>query len=149
MKKSFIICIVIFCATLVRAQHPINWKYSTKKIADKVYEVHITAVIDDGWHLYAQQQPKSFIGSATTIRFNTHPLVVFKGKVKEVGALKKTKEPTLGIESWQYANEVDFVQQVTLKNNIKTAVTGNIEFQVCTDEKCLPPASVNFNIQLD
>ena len=149
MKKILAACIGILCISTAMAQRPVSWKYTSKKISEKVYELHITATIENGWHLYAQKQPENFIGSPTAFKFNTHPLLVFKGKVKEVGELKKTKEPTLGLESWQYANEVDFVQQVTVKGNVKTAVSGSIEFQVCTDEKCLPPSSVNFNISLD
>src|SRR6185503_1046734 len=107
------------------------------------------ASIDDGWHLYAQRQPDNFIGVPTTITFNKHPLLVFDGKIKEVGKLERMKEPALDIESWQYTNEVDFVQKVTVKNSTKTKVSGSIEFQVCTDEMCLQPDLVKFSIEIE
>ena len=55
--------------------------------------------------------------------------------------------------SWKYLptsipDKVDFVQVVKLKANAKTNVSGNVEFQTCNDEKCLPPKTVNFSIAL-
>lgn len=132
------------------AQQPVKWTYEAKKISEKVYEVHLKANIQGGWHLYAQKQPESFIGSPTTIKFNKNPFLIFSGKTEETGKLEKTKEPTLGIEAWQYANEVVFVQSVSLKNNsVKTRISGSIEFQVCTDKKCLPPTTTSFSLAIN
>ena len=149
MKKGIGFCLVVMTAIAIQAQKPVTWNYSAKKISDKVYEIHLKATIQGGWHLYAQQQPENFIGTPTTIKFSKHPLLFFEGKIKEIGDLEKIKEISLDIESWQYNNEVDFVQRVKLKNNVKTNASGSIEFQVCTDEMCLQPAIVNFNIALD
>jgi len=149
MKKGIGFCLVVMTAIAIQAQKPVVWNCSAKKLSDKVYEVHLKATIQDGWHLYAQQQPENFIGTPTTIKFSKHPLLFFEGKIKEIGVLEKSKEISLDIESWQYNNEVDFVQLVTLKSNVKTNLSGSIEFQVCTDEMCLQPAIVNFNIALD
>ena len=149
MKKTIGFCLAAMTAITIQAQKPVTWNYSAKKISGKVYEVHLKATIQDGWHLYAQQQPENFIGVPTTIKFNKHPLLFFEGKIKEIGELEKSKEESLDIESWQYNNEVDFVQRVTIKNNARTNISGSIEFQVCTDEMCLQPAVVNFNIALD
>jgi hypothetical protein len=149
MKKAGLIIIALLVMTAGFSQKPVNWNYSVKKISKKVYEVHLKATIEDGWHLYAQQQPDNFIGTKTTIKFNQHPLLFFNGAVKEVGSLQRSKEPVLETESWQYKNEVDFVQKITLKSNGKTNVTGSIEFQVCTDDKCLPPDTVQFNVLVE
>ncbi len=135
--------------TIVMAQQPVSWEYSTSKVSDKVYEVHLKARIAQGWHLYAQEQPESFIGSPTTIKFNQHPLISLKGKPTEIGQLIKTKEPTLGYEAFQYAVGVEFVQRIHLKNNSKTNISGSIAYQVCTDKMCLPPANASFSVALN
>jgi hypothetical protein len=149
MRKVFFILSGLLVSTMGQAQKPVSWSFVTKKIADKVYEIHLKASIEDGWHLYAQKQPDNFIGTPTSITFIKHPLLVFSGKPIEVGQLEKKKEPTLDIESWEYKGGVDFVQRVSLKNNVKANVTGTIAFQVCTDEKCLQPATVNFSVTLE
>ena len=149
IKKGIGFCLAFVTAITIYAQKPVTWSYTAKKIVDKTYEIRIKAIIQDGWHLYAQAQPENFIGVPTSITFNKHPLLVFDGKIKEVGKLEISKEPSLDIESWQYNKQVDFVQRVVLKNKVKTNISGSIEFQVCTDELCLQPAIVNFNIALE
>lgn len=149
MKKAIVFCLAIAAATTIYAQKPVTWNYTAKKIADKTYDIYLKATIREGWHLYAQAQPENFIGVPTSIKFNKHPLLALDGKIKEVGKLEISKEPSLDIESWQYSNRVDFVQRVILKNNVKTNISGSIEFQVCTDELCLQPVTVNFSIVLE
>ena len=149
MRKMSLLLTCLLIITIGLAQKPVTWNYTAKKISDKTYEIHIKATIQDGWHLYAQSQSENFIGTATSIRFTKHPLVLFTGKPTEVGSLEIKKEPSLGVESREYKEGVDFVQRVKLKGEIKTNVTGSIEFQVCTDEMCLQPTKVNFSVPLN
>lgn len=149
MRKIVVIIAGMAITASLQAQKPVTWSYTAKKVADKTYELHLKASIEDGWHLYAQKQPDNFIGTPTAIKFNNHPLLVFSGSPKEVGALVKKKETVLDIESWEFKNDVDFVQRVTVKNDIKTNVSGSIAYQVCTDEKCLQPTTINFSIALE
>jgi len=130
------------------AQNPVSWQYYAKKLDSKTYEVHLKATISNGWHIYAQHQPEDAIALPSTITFNKNPLLVLNGKVNEIGKLEKHKVEVLNIEQYQYANQVEFVQQVKIKNGSKTNITGNIDFQVCTDDKCLPPAKQLFTIAL-
>lgn len=147
MKKIFFSLAVIFSMTAL-AQSPVSWAFTSKKISDKVYEVHMTATILKGWHLYAQAQPKDAIAQPTLFQFNTNPLLNFDGKVKEVGKLEKYKDKVLDLSAYQYSNKVNFVQIVKLKGNAKTAVIGKLEYQTCDDKKCLPPKTIPFSIAL-
>ena len=45
-------------------------------------------------------------------------------------------------------NKVEFVQTITLKSNVKTAITGEVEFMVCDDRQCLPPDVAKFSVKL-
>jgi len=148
MKKLLFILFALFFATFSFAQSPVSWTFSSKKLADKTYELRLTATIQKGWHLYAQNQPKDAIAQPTTFNFNNNPLLNLEGKVKEIGKLEKFKDEKLDISANQYSNKVDFVQLVKMKGKAKTAVTGQLEYQTCDDEKCLPPKTVNFSIAL-
>lgn len=152
MKRSVVLLLLFFTLSLVRAQngslHPIVWQYSVKKIADKTYEVHLTAQLQSGWHAYSQQQPKDAVAQPTEIHFKTNPLVSAIGKIREIGTMEKWKDEASGIMANQYADKVDFVQIVKLKANIKTSVSGSLTYQVCTNEMCLPPKTDNFSISL-
>ncbi len=150
MKKLSLLILSFFAAVLVFAQdsEPISWSFTSKKISDNVYEVQMTATLDKGWHLYSQTQPKDAIAVPTSFSFNKNPLLELDGKVKEIGKMEKFVDKILDVEAHQYSNKVTFVQKVKLKGKAKTNVTGTVEYQVCTDVKCLPAKTVNLSISL-
>lgn len=150
MKKLAFILIAVFSVVISSAQslNPVSWTFSSKKIGGGVYEVQMIATIEKGWHLYSQSQPKDAIAQPTSFSFNKNPLLVFDGKVKEVGKMEKYKDKILGVSANQYSNKVVFVQKVKVRGKAKTNVTGKLEFQTCDDEKCLPPKTVNLSISL-
>ena len=128
--------------------NPIQWKYTAEKIDEKTYAVHITGLLESGWHAYSQNQPKEAVAQPTVIRFKTNPLVGIQGKVKEVGEMEHWMDQVSGIKANQYENQVDFIQTVKVRTTGKTSLTGTLTFQVCTDEMCLPPATREFAIEL-
>lgn len=130
------------------AQQPVKWTYSAKKIADKTYEIHLTATLQSGWHTYSQSTPEGG-PLPTAINFKKNPMTILTGTIKEVGKMMKKHEEVFGVDVKYFSNKVDFVQVVKLKSNIKTAVSGTIEYMVCTDEKCLPPATVPFTVAIN
>jgi DsbC/DsbD-like thiol-disulfide interchange protein len=150
MKNIFLFILATIAVTTVtaQAQNPVSWSFSSKKISDKEYEIQLTATMQNGWHVYSQQQPADAIAIPTSFNFNKNPLVEMDGKVKEVGKLEKFRDPQLDVTAFQYSNKVVFVQKVKLKGKVKTNVTGKLEYQACTDEKCLPPKTVDFSIPL-
>ncbi len=148
MKKLFAFITFITAACVAHAQSPVSWSFSSKKVSDKTFEVHLTANIQSGWHLYSQNQPDDAIAIPTNFAINNNPLLKLDGKIKEVGKMEKFKDKILGISAHQYSEKVDFVQVVKLKSNAKTNISGSVEFQTCDDKKCLPPKTVNFNIAL-
>ncbi|HEV7779966.1 MAG TPA: protein-disulfide reductase DsbD domain-containing protein [Chitinophagaceae bacterium] len=148
MKKLLLLGIIVSGSLLANAQliNPITWSFTAVKVSDKLYEIHMKANIQDGWHLYSQAQPGDAIVMPTTFTVNANPLFIREGKIKEVGKMELMKDASLGISANQYATSVDFVQKVKLKASVKTNFTGNVEFQTCDDKKCLPPKKINFSI---
>jgi len=151
MKQTIVFSILLLATMSGHAQrdlHPISWQYSARKVADKTYEVHLTAQLQSGWHAYSQKQPEDAVAHPTNIKFRPNPLVGLMGKIKEVGDMEKWKDETTGIQANQYADKVDFVQIVKVKGNVKTSVSGSLTYQVCTNEMCLPPQTDDFVVQL-
>jgi cytochrome c biogenesis DsbD-like protein len=149
MKKLIFFSAFLALTLSVQAQlNPVSWTYTAKKIDDKTYEVHITASIQAGWHLYSQVQPSDAIVDPTAIVFTANPLVKLDGKIKEVGKMEKFRDDNLKISANQYAQKVDFVQIVKLKAKTKTNLAGKVTYQTCDNKKCLPPKTVNFNVQV-
>jgi hypothetical protein len=146
--KIFLSGLMLFLAGFAHAQinNPVLWSYSAKKIADKTYELHITATINGNWHLYAQDAGKG--PEPTTFKFTPNPLISFDGKVKEVGKMEKSFDKNFNSVLKYYAGKVDFVQKVKVKSSIATVVKGTVNFMVCNDRQCLPPRDVPFTINV-
>ena len=150
MKKVVFGLFLMVGAAMAHAQvlNPIQWSFTSKKTGDKTYEIHMTANIQSGWHLYSQTQPADAINIPTEILFNTNPILTLDGKAKETGKMEVYKDTRLGISANQYRDQVDFVQKVKLRVNTKTNISGTVEFQTCDDKKCLPPQKMAFNLAL-
>lgn len=150
MKKTIPIAILLLCSNFLFAQiqNPVTWSTNSKKIDGKTYEVHVTAKIDKGWHIYSQTTAEGG-PIPTSFTFTKNPLVIVEGKVKEIGKLEKHIEPLFqNIEVKQFSNNVDFVQTVKLKVPVKTSVDVAVEFMVCNDKQCLPPSTKKFSVAL-
>jgi hypothetical protein len=156
MKSSINIkSIVLFGISLVLLTAPamaqsskqVSWTWSAKKIADRTYEVHMTATIGGDFHLYAQDAGGDG-PIPTAFTFTKSPLLTLDGNVQEKGQLVKKFETAWNHDVKYYEKTVDFVQVVKLKSNIKTSLAGKVEFMVCNDHECLPPADVDIKVNI-
>ncbi|HSZ86661.1 MAG TPA: protein-disulfide reductase DsbD domain-containing protein [Puia sp.] len=149
MKKLFLSALIVSSVNLLTAQSSkqVNWTYTAKKIADKTYEIHMTASISGDYHLYAQDAGGDG-PIPTAFTFSKNPVLQLNGKVKEVGNLVKKFDKTWNHDLKYYEKYVDFVQVVQLKANIKTDLIGKVEFMVCNDRQCLPPADVEIKVNV-
>jgi hypothetical protein len=147
MKRYLLAVITLAFSFTSHAQlNPVSWNFTIVKTGEKTYEFRAKATIQDGWHLYSQAQPDDAIAIPTGFSLHPNPVLILDGKFKEVGKLEKFHDKKLDLSANQYSNSVDFVQVVKLKANVKTNISGSVEFQTCNDEKCLPPKTVNFSV---
>ena len=147
--KIGLLGIFLFIVTGISAQDPVKWTFTSKKLSNGNYEIHMTANIDKGWHLYSQSQPDDAIAIPTTFRIINNPLIEVVGKIREEGKLEKFHDKELDLSANQYSKAVNFVQTIKLKGKAKTNFSGSVEYQTCDDKKCLPPKTVNFKVALD
>jgi len=147
MKAARLIALLLLVLPVLahaQIESPVKWSFTSKKINDKTYELHMTATIGGGWHLYAQEAGEGPV--PTSFKFAKNPLITTNGKVKENGKLHKTFDKNFDSELKYYTDQVNFVQTVTIKGSVKTNVKGSVEFMVCDDHQCLPPKEVEFSI---
>lgn len=148
MKKIVTAMFLLLFAGFANAQinNPVTWTYTAKKIADKTYELHMTATIDGNWHLYAQDAGKG--PEPTSFAFTPNPLVKYDGKVKGIGKQERSFDKNFNSVLKYYGKKVDFVQKVKVKSLTATVVKGIVNFMVCNDRQCLPPRDVPFTINI-
>jgi thiol:disulfide interchange protein DsbD len=153
MKKNILLLLIaIFFVTKdsvaqMGSAKQVTLSYNSKKLADKKYEVSITANINGNFHLYAQDAGADG-PIPTKISFTTNPLLLIEGKPKELGKKITKVEEVWGGKVNFYEKTVTFTQVVVAKSKAKTNLNGKIEFMVCNDEVCLPPAEVLFKIAI-
>jgi hypothetical protein len=148
MNRIVLVVSALLVSLISSAQSDVvQWKFESKKIADKKYEVKLIATMKDAWHIYSTTTPDGG-PLPTTISFSKNPLTVIDGKIKEVGKMESHFEKVFDIDTRYFNNKVEFVQVVSVKGNAKTNLTGTVEYMACTDRECLPPRSVPFSIAL-
>ena len=149
MKKLIIPAFLLLLTLPSLAQlNPVSWTFTATKVADKTYEIHMKATIQNGWHLYSQTQPEDAIAIPTTFTIKNNPLFSLDGKIIEAGKLEAFHDKELNVSANQYSKTVDFVQKIKLKAKVKTSFAGSVEYQTCDDKKCLPPKTVAFNVAI-
>jgi len=150
MKQTLLFTLAVLTGTLAMAQSAkeVNWTYSSKKIGDKTYEVHMMATIGGDYHMYAQNVGVADGPIPTSFTFTKSPLLDLQGAPKEQGRMVKKYEDAWKHDVNYYEKTVDFVQVVKLKSNVKTNLAGKVEFMVCDDHQCLPPSTVDIKVNI-
>lgn len=149
MKKLFGLLLFLFVlqGAIAQIKSPVKWSFTSKKLSDNSYEIHLTATIEKGWHIYSQTTPEG--GPVpVTIDFSKNPLLVMETNTKEIGKMEQHNEPLFGVMVNQYSDKVDFVQVVKLKSKVKTVAAGKLEFMACNNRECLPPSTISFSVPL-
>lgn len=149
MKKALIITMAILYSGLLSAQisNPVKWSFSSKKVADKTYEITATAKMDASWHIYSQYTDEGG-PLPTSFTFTKNSQVILKGKPLEKGVLVKKFEEVFMVDTRYFNHEVKFVQTVKTTSDKPTTLKGSVTFMACTDEQCLPPTDADFEIIL-
>ncbi len=121
------------------------WSFTARKIDARTYEVHMTATIQAGWHLYSQVPSPDH--SPTQFTFTKSPLVVPIARTAEVGRLITAPDSAFDAKRRYYQNSVDFVQKVRVKEKAPAALTGSVRFTAASDYAMLP-ATKEFTVAL-
>lgn len=149
MKKFSLLIFGLMAGFTLFAQSSkqVKWVFSSKKISDKTYEVHMTATMNGDYHIYAQD-----VGTEgpipTLFTFTKNPLLSLDGKTSEIGNVVKKYESVWSGTVSYYEKTVNFIQKVKVKGSAKTNLNGKVEFMVCDDSRCLPPSEVTFSVNI-
>lgn len=149
MKRILLFAIVFIGISDLAFAQPakVSWTTTAKKIAGGKYEIHFTAEVPRGYHIYSQFTGEGPV--ATSFSFNKNALLSIDGKVQEKGKLISIDDAVWNNKQKFYSGTVDFVQIVQQKTKVKTNVSGNIEYMICDEKKCLPPTTQEFNVALN
>ncbi len=124
---------------------PVKWSFSYQKGVNNNGKVLLTATIEKGWHIYAQDIGSGEGPIPTSFTFQKSKAYTLVGKVKPDHAPKILFDPTFKKNIGFHELKVVFKQNVRIVSGVD-AISGNLEFMVCNDRQCLPPETVDFKV---
>jgi thiol:disulfide interchange protein DsbD len=140
MRKRLISSLLLLSAItfLATAQvlKPVKWKYNSKKVADKEYELTFEATLETNWHLYTMDLPDG--GPVpTSIIFEEPNGYELVGKTEQLSEIHKMYDKTFEMDITYFSDKALFKQRIKLTTDKKVNVKAIIEYQVCDDAQCL------------
>ena len=144
MKRLFLfLLLATVSVTAVQSQilDPVDWSTSIKKISETEYDLISKATIDNKWHLYSQVVPED--GPLPTVfTFEENDAYQSIGKVKEGKGITQ-HDPVFDMVITYFEHTATFTKRIKLTGNKGSTITGEVEFMVCDDTRCLPPSYVD------
>ena len=136
-------------------KEPIKWVLKAN-LPDKPlkpgekFTLELTAAIESGWHLYAQEQEE---GGPTPTRINMPSEQPFEqaGTI-ESSEPKVAMDPNFNLVTQYYEGQATFMIPARVAVAAaagKSEAKVNVSFQTCNDELCLPPRTVKLAVDVN
>jgi thiol:disulfide interchange protein len=153
MRLNFLILLSILVTSFsLSAQefiNPVQWSVSVEP-TDQGHNLIMSAKIDQGWHLYSQTQfGDEFEGPIRTeFYYNaSDSTYVLQGPTQEP-EVEPVYDPVFELDVIYFEDEVSFVQPIKIINAQANILTAEVYYSVCDAEKCLPPDTKTFTLNL-
>ena len=139
MKYNILTLLLLITGSMFgQMYNPVAWSTSVEKVSEKEYILKAEAVIQQGWHLYGQYIEEG--GPSATV-------FTFKNSEKNFELIGKTTEDKghevidkiFDMKIKYFEEKALFTQKIKFTGEI-TNIASEVEFMVCDDSNCLPPA---------
>ena len=141
-----VLMIMLCSASGFAQENPVSWKTSSHQIEENSYQIIFEAKIENRWHLY-DIGPYEDGPNATIFIFDLPENATLVGDIEMLDAPTRTFDEMFEMEVGYFERKARFAQTIKLSGqgaNIKV----NVEWSVCDDKQCLPPADEDFTIIL-
>ncbi len=145
-----LITVLISVNIFSQAYNPIKWEAKIEKGEKDIYTLFFEATLDKGWHLYSQKELETDEIGPTPTAFvynNTPETYTLIGETVEPEGVQKF-DKIFEMEIKYFENKAIFYQKIKLIDKNLKAITAEVSFGLCDDEKCLPPDYVEFKLSL-
>ncbi|MEM6514761.1 MAG: protein-disulfide reductase DsbD domain-containing protein [Bacteroidota bacterium] len=127
---------------------PVLWDTSVEKISESEYKLIYKANIETGWHLYSQEPIDGIGPLPTEFVYNTADnLFELKGETSEP-QVEPVFDKVFELDIKYFDNEATFQQIIILKDTKLRAISSEVLYMVCNDERCIN-GQQQFTINLD
>ncbi|HYW97002.1 MAG TPA: cytochrome c biogenesis protein CcdA, partial [Bacteroidales bacterium] len=147
ISTFLVVSLSAFSQFNMQAENPVSWEYSTVDRGNGLYDLVITASIEKPWHMYAIELEQTG-PIPTTISFSPNAYVKFIGDIHELTKPVVKFDEGFKFDVGAYYNSAEFRQEVKVLSAGPVNLNGEIEYQCCNDETCLPPFQEKFSFSL-
>ena len=126
-------------------QDPVKWNFELGAVVENEVGLILTATIEEGWHMYAQDAGEGPVSTNFTFFENT--AIQYIGNVNE-GIPQEEYDPNFESVLRYFETKAVFTQRIKLLSNESSIVKGEFEFMVCNSSMCLPPEWVDVEVAL-
>ena len=144
---SIAILLLTFIGAFSQIKTPIKWNNKVEMTSAKEGDFVFVVTVDQGWHLYGFNLPEGGPKS-TNIIFDKNDNVELIGSiVPSISPVEKV-DPIFSLQLSWWDSNVTFKQKFRIKDDVKTTITGRIEFQGCNNESCIAPTKEVFSLEV-
>ena len=138
MKKVLLSLFISMMAltTMGQVVDPVEWTYQVEKGENQTATLVFKADIEPNWHLYSQ----NFEAGGpirTNFHFDESPHYQLVGETSEHPEPDEEYDETFGMDVKWFSDQATFRQQIKLQTQKAFKISGNIEYQVCQEDKCV------------
>ena len=127
------------------SDEPVTWNFTIGAGCD-AFAVLAEAQVADGWYIYSQ-----FLDDGgpipTELDLSPTPGAEPVGEPTEGGDRLSGVDEMFGMEVTKFKRNARFTQAFDVPDDVRT-LRGGVRFMACTDKKCLPPRTVDFELAL-
>lgn len=154
MKAFKLVCLFtllgIFNAQAQEFLDPVTWQVSVEPVKNDQYTIVMEATIDSGWHLYSQTQfGDQYEGPIRTeFLYNDSDSTFRLSGATLEPAVAAVFDPVFELDVIYFEDHVRFEQTIQVINPEGLQITAEVYYSVCDAEKCLPPDTKSFSLDL-
>lgn len=142
---SLFVTLLITVVSFGQIQDPVKWNFELGAVVENEVDLILTATIEEGWHMYAQDAGEGPVSTNFTFFENT--AIQYIGKVNQ-GIPLEEYDPNFESVLRYFETKAVFTQRIKLLSNESSILKGEFEFMVCNSTMCLPPEWVDVEVAL-
>jgi thiol:disulfide interchange protein len=148
-QRKFLHIVFLFSLCFhVNAQNPVSWTLeigSRNLKANEKFKAKLSAKIEEGWYLYAMDQPE---GGPMPLKISIAENSPFEveGKIIQTENPLSKYDKNFGLETRYFIKQAEFLLSLKALKEIATdELITTIRYQACNDTFCLPPRTIKLS----
>ncbi len=140
-KYTLLLLLLVSCLPLFSQ---VKWSEPIITQSGENYTLSLTAVIDEGWHIYDMEE-YDFGLTATSLKLTDVEVV---GAVKSSQQAVRNYDELFGAQIGYFSGEVTLSQEFKVGASSGEKVGVAVEWMSCSDGSCMPPSQESFEVTL-